>query len=987
MNKVNNKKMLMLILLIGILFIYTNAGMAAIQPATANVNGTTLTVNYDDLSVSEILFDDADSTDDIITVTAVPLDGFGFSSWQTDSGATIDKYTTATIEVDVAEYQNITPIFKKLYTLNINSNGNGSIIKSPNKAEYLKGEEVTITADPIEGYEFDSWSGDIASGQEESKSITITMDSDKNINANFVQGKITSFEIGPRHIVREIDIREFEFRPESVREGQEVPDDVTISFQFSANAPVLYVVNKNTGELIGDAIAGQGGNINYVSANEKLILTSSFLVTLEKDTEFEIRLGNQSNGPVLATFTIKDSFARPTIDVIVEGHPQYGTLESGRVYYLKEKANLEVDVDAQSDLMSQRYIRGYSSDIGPKSLDVKVELSGFDWKIINSTTNINQELNVNIADQDWRIDDTTPLSDAVNALDNGELEVIAVRMKAYATGARTHADETYYFAIDREDPDAGPGTNPDFENDVEFGIIHNNQLKVTFYDAISGIDPDSIEAQAIKVDDNNDLEEERKFYANYTNGQFETRAMEEEPAILIENDNIIYNEDTQTALLENNYFDEGNYVVRILAEDRAGNGEADPDEIGFTFSVTLNKDKPIINDMALRDDAGNDLGKVISNNSKDGSNLEFTIYNSEELRYQVRPVGGNWTQQTLMELDKKMEHSSQPLTGASGLFSELTDGDYEVIIVADDIELNPDILSYLENIAPNSEADIEEDVKNKLKEHLNLNDTEWEDQYSERMAIKAFRFKVDNTSPEIGENLEYYNSGNDQFEDIANQTISILRPLFRIDMSDDSGLRKSDIEIDINGGFAEVVSITDTYITFRPINSLEDGVQTVTIIAEDRWENAGEPQTFEFEFRGIDDDNLDIFTIDEGAELNVNEASLIEIDFRKDEKNKDLEITENLLKITINYKVIFENGEVQSFDYKVNTFDSDGNGKVERVVIFAKKPIQGISGGPVNIIVSAQKENEYSELYPQELNFTIKGGRKGFGFGRLLIEK
>lgn len=59
----------------------------------------------------------------------------------------------------------------------------GSVSFFPSGGEYESGTQVTLTATPASGYTFDHWSGN-ASGTE--PTITVTMDSDKNIVANFV---------------------------------------------------------------------------------------------------------------------------------------------------------------------------------------------------------------------------------------------------------------------------------------------------------------------------------------------------------------------------------------------------------------------------------------------------------------------------------------------------------------------------------------------------------------------------------------------------------------------------------------------------------------------------------------------------------------------------------------------------------------------------------------------------------------------------------
>ena len=60
----------------------------------------------------------------------------------------------------------------------------GSIIVSPNQVNYPSGDLVTVSASALPGYLFSNWSGDITGT---TTSVTVTMDSNKNISANFGQ--------------------------------------------------------------------------------------------------------------------------------------------------------------------------------------------------------------------------------------------------------------------------------------------------------------------------------------------------------------------------------------------------------------------------------------------------------------------------------------------------------------------------------------------------------------------------------------------------------------------------------------------------------------------------------------------------------------------------------------------------------------------------------------------------------------------------------
>jgi len=65
------------------------------------------------------------------------------------------------------------------YNLTVNTK-DCSVNRTPNKTNYASGEKVTLTAQPLTGYRFSTWTGE-ASGTD--ASITITMDSNKTVTA------------------------------------------------------------------------------------------------------------------------------------------------------------------------------------------------------------------------------------------------------------------------------------------------------------------------------------------------------------------------------------------------------------------------------------------------------------------------------------------------------------------------------------------------------------------------------------------------------------------------------------------------------------------------------------------------------------------------------------------------------------------------------------------------------------------------------------
>ena len=68
--------------------------------------------------------------------------------------------------------------------------GGGIVLITPASAAngtYPSGTSVKLTALPASGYQFNSWSGDVTGN---SNPITIIMDNDKNITANFYKSVI-----------------------------------------------------------------------------------------------------------------------------------------------------------------------------------------------------------------------------------------------------------------------------------------------------------------------------------------------------------------------------------------------------------------------------------------------------------------------------------------------------------------------------------------------------------------------------------------------------------------------------------------------------------------------------------------------------------------------------------------------------------------------------------------------------------------------------
>lgn len=121
----------------------------------------------------------------VVTLAATPSDGFQFDHWEGDAYGSANPLT-----ITVNEDLNITAVFTQVVappgqsTITTATQGNGTITLDPSGDAYDEGTEVTLTATPSNGYQFDHWEGD-ASGS--ANPLTITVNSDMNVTSVFTE--------------------------------------------------------------------------------------------------------------------------------------------------------------------------------------------------------------------------------------------------------------------------------------------------------------------------------------------------------------------------------------------------------------------------------------------------------------------------------------------------------------------------------------------------------------------------------------------------------------------------------------------------------------------------------------------------------------------------------------------------------------------------------------------------------------------------------
>jgi len=134
-----------------------------------------------------------------VSLMAVPTEGCKFIGW---SGAAKGTANPITITVDGDKM--LTANFQQPYTLTtyVFPSDGGYVYRSPDKETYAAGEKVILTAISANGYTFTGWTG-AASGRK--NRLTVTMDGDKALSANFYQKSVSQY-VAPKpktRVVRE----------------------------------------------------------------------------------------------------------------------------------------------------------------------------------------------------------------------------------------------------------------------------------------------------------------------------------------------------------------------------------------------------------------------------------------------------------------------------------------------------------------------------------------------------------------------------------------------------------------------------------------------------------------------------------------------------------------------------------------------------------------------------------------------------------------
>ena len=246
---------------------------------TVNIVGSGTAVKNPDLA--------SYTSGSIVQLTASPGSGYQFSGWSGGASGSTNP-TNITVNSNLVVTATFVPVSAVSYTLtvNVNPSGGGTVTKNPNLSQYSPGTVVTLTANAAIGYQFSNWSG-AASGT--SNPITVTMNSDLSVTANFVT-------ISPVTYTLTVNV--------SPSGGGTVTKNPNLS-QYSPGTVVTLTANAATGFQFSNWSGEASGTSNpiTVTMNSNLIVTAGFAVIASSSTAATTTPTSNSVSSASATIT------------------------------------------------------------------------------------------------------------------------------------------------------------------------------------------------------------------------------------------------------------------------------------------------------------------------------------------------------------------------------------------------------------------------------------------------------------------------------------------------------------------------------------------------------------------------------------------------------------------------------------------------------------------------------------------------------------
>ena len=216
-----------------------------------------------------------------------------------------------TINLDaLAIVGTLTAVGSSGYTLTTGvGSGSGTVTRNPDLTSYTSGAQVTVTATPTTGYVFTGWSGS-ATGS--TNPLTVTMDADKTITANFqASGPVTytlatSVAAGSGTITRDPDQASYASGALVTLTATPTAGYVFTGWGGSASGstnPLVVTMSANKTITATFVLAGSAVT-RYEQDNGLLVYSGSWLTASNASfSSGTLKYSNYSGAKVAATFT------------------------------------------------------------------------------------------------------------------------------------------------------------------------------------------------------------------------------------------------------------------------------------------------------------------------------------------------------------------------------------------------------------------------------------------------------------------------------------------------------------------------------------------------------------------------------------------------------------------------------------------------------------------------------------------------------------
>lgn len=217
--------------------------------------------------------------DTLVTLEASSDTGSMFIGWS-DCDSISNNTCTVTMDDDKSITANFIQNCAYSLTINIIPPGSGTVTKNPDKVSYCNNEQVTLTANPSVGYDFNSWDGvDSSNGT----AASITMNGSRTVTANFSQQTSTGPELTGYWISLIQQCQGTKCKIKGILDIQNVGNDNAVSsfIRFYLSDDTVYDAGDMFLKQVSTGTLKAGGSKNRtlsysfpagISANDKYII-------------------------------------------------------------------------------------------------------------------------------------------------------------------------------------------------------------------------------------------------------------------------------------------------------------------------------------------------------------------------------------------------------------------------------------------------------------------------------------------------------------------------------------------------------------------------------------------------------------------------------------------------------------------------------------------------------------------------------------------